>query len=118
MWEIDMGDRTSMRYRYEHRYAIWDIYLGYSFLHYRYGHHGHRYGIWASDMGDGSIDMLILHLDMGYLVTLMSCSSQALLRGVIDILEQCIGEAGLTYDDCEQGRPLLPVSSPLAPLLL
>jgi hypothetical protein len=68
-------------------------------------------------MGDGSIDMLILHLDMGYLVTLMSCSSQALLRGVIDILEQCIGEAGLTYDDCEQGRPLHLVSALLADVL-
>ena len=37
---------------------------------YRYGHPGYRYGIWANDMGDDSIDMVILHIDMGYLVTL------------------------------------------------
>jgi len=29
-----------------------------------------RYGRWANDMGDDSIDMVISHIDMGYLVTL------------------------------------------------
>ena len=42
-----MGDRTSIIYRYEYRYRTW-----------------------ANDMGDDSIDMVILHIDMGYLVTL------------------------------------------------
>jgi hypothetical protein len=28
-----------------------------------------EYGIWADDMGDDSIDMVISHIDMGYLVT-------------------------------------------------
>ena len=28
---------------------------------------GVRYGIWANDMGDDSIDMVITHIDMGYL---------------------------------------------------
>jgi hypothetical protein len=37
---------------------------------YRYGHPGYRYGIWANDMGDDSIDMVILDMDIGYLVTL------------------------------------------------
>jgi len=31
---------------------------------------GYRYGIWANDMGDDSIDMVILDIDIGYLVTL------------------------------------------------
>jgi hypothetical protein len=43
IWEIAMGDRTSMRY---------------------------RYGICANDMGDDSINMVVAHIDMGYLVTL------------------------------------------------
>jgi hypothetical protein len=30
---------------------------------------GYRYGIWANDMGDDSIDTVILHIDMGFLVT-------------------------------------------------
>jgi len=30
-----------------------------------------RYEIWAIDMGDDSIDMVILHIDMGYPVTLI-----------------------------------------------
>jgi len=32
---------------------------------------GSRYGIWANDMGDDSIDMVILRIDMGYVVTLL-----------------------------------------------
>jgi len=43
---------------------------------------------------------------------------QALLHGVINILKQCISQAGLTYDDCEQGRALLPDSAPLCPVQL
>ena len=39
---------------------------------YRYGHPGYRYGIWANDMGDDSIDTVILYIDVGYLVTLLS----------------------------------------------
>jgi hypothetical protein len=30
LWDIDMGDRTSMTNRYEYRYGVWDIDLGYS----------------------------------------------------------------------------------------
>jgi hypothetical protein len=37
---------------------------------YRYGHPGYRHRIWANDVGDDSIDMVILDIDMGYLVTL------------------------------------------------
>jgi hypothetical protein len=48
-----------------HRYG----YLPY--LSYRYGHPGYGYRIWANDMGDDSIDMVILYIDMGYLVTLL-----------------------------------------------
>ena len=36
-----------------------------------YGHPGYRYGIWDIDMGDDSIDTVILDIDMGYLVTLV-----------------------------------------------
>jgi hypothetical protein len=42
----------------------------YGYLPYRYGHPPYRYGIWANDMGDDSIDMIISHIDMGYIVTL------------------------------------------------
>jgi hypothetical protein len=41
---------------------------------YRYGHPGYRHGIWANDMEDDSIDMVILYIDMGYLVTLATPS--------------------------------------------
>ena len=37
---------------------------------YRYGHPGYRSGIWADDVEDDSIDMVISHIDMGYLVNL------------------------------------------------
>jgi hypothetical protein len=44
----------------------------YGYLPYRYGSPGYRYGIWANDVGDDhSIDMVILEIDMGYLVTLV-----------------------------------------------
>ena len=39
---------------------------------YRYGHPGYRYGIWDINMGDESIDAVILDIDMGYLVTLLA----------------------------------------------
>jgi len=39
-------------------------------LPYRYGHPGYRCGVWANDMGDDNIDMVILHIDIGYTVTL------------------------------------------------
>ena len=53
-----------MAYRYGHPP------YRYSHPGYRYGHAGYRYGIWANDMGDDSIDMVILDIDTGYLVTL------------------------------------------------
>ena len=31
-----------------------------------------RYAIWANDMGDDSIDKVISHIDMEYLVTLVT----------------------------------------------
>ena len=40
------------------------------YLPYRYGHPGYRYGIRANDMADDSIDTVISHINMGYLVTL------------------------------------------------
>jgi len=50
---------------------IWDTGCRYSYLPYRYSHPGYRYGIWANDMGDDTmIDVVISHIDMGYLVTL------------------------------------------------
>jgi len=42
----------------------------YGYLPYGYGRPGYRYGIWANDMADDSIDMIISHIDMGHLVTL------------------------------------------------
>jgi hypothetical protein len=69
-----MGDRTAMICRYEYRkvISIWDTVLVYQhgYLPYRYVHLGYRYGIWANDMGDDSIDKVISHIDMGYPVTL------------------------------------------------
>jgi len=50
--------------------SIWDTVCRYGHLPYRYGHPGYRCGRWANDMGEDSIDMVILHIDMGYLVTL------------------------------------------------
>ena len=58
--KIDMGYGLS----------ILDMVYRYGFLPYRNGHPGHRYGIWAHDMGDDSIDTVIPHTDMGYLVNL------------------------------------------------
>jgi hypothetical protein len=51
--------------------SIWDTgFYRYDHSPYRYGHPGYPYGNWDNDMGDDSIDMVILHIDMGYLVTL------------------------------------------------
>jgi hypothetical protein len=50
--------------------SIWDTICRYGKLLYQYGHPGYRYGIWANDMGDDSIDTVISHIDMGYPVTL------------------------------------------------
>jgi hypothetical protein len=65
----------------EYLLSIWDVmyrcgYLPnrYAYLTYRYGHPGYRYWIRANDMGDDRIDMVILHVDMGYLVTLRMTS--------------------------------------------
>jgi hypothetical protein len=51
-------------------FSIWYTVYRYVYLPYRYGHPGYRYGISADDMGDDSIDTVILDIDMGYLVTL------------------------------------------------
>ena len=65
IWDIDID--IDMGYGL----STWD--MGYRHGHspYRYGHPGYRYGIWANDMGDDRIDMVILDIDMGYLVTLV-----------------------------------------------
>jgi hypothetical protein len=42
----------------------------YGYLRYRYGHLGYQCGIGAKDVGDDSIDVIISHIDMGYLITL------------------------------------------------
>jgi len=54
----------------EYGTSIWDTVYRYGHLPCRFGHPGYRYGIWVDDMGDDSIDMVILHIDMRYLVTL------------------------------------------------
>ena len=68
-----------IRYRYgrsildidmEYKFSIWDKVHQYGYIPYRYGHPEYRYGIWTNDMGDDSIDTVISHIDMGYLVTL------------------------------------------------
>ena len=85
IWDIDMGYRygisiwdighqwdidrdIDMRYGL----SIWDMVYRYGHSPYRYGHPGYRHRIWANDMGDDSIDMVILDIDMGHLVTLLS----------------------------------------------
>jgi len=54
--------------------SIWDTVYRYGYLPYRYGHPGYRYVIRSNDMGDDSIDMNLLDIDMGYLVTLARAS--------------------------------------------
>jgi len=58
-WDIDRD--IDMRYGL----SIWD-------MAYRYGHPGYRCWIWANDMRDGCIDMVIVDIDMGYLDTLLT----------------------------------------------
>jgi hypothetical protein len=81
--EIDMGDRYG-RSMWEighqgdihgdidigYGISIWNTVYRYGYLPYPYGHPGYRYGIWADDMGVDRIDMIILDIDMGYVVTL------------------------------------------------
>jgi hypothetical protein len=59
--------------------SIWDMVYRYGYLPYRYGHPGYRYGIWATrnDLGDGSIDTVILEIDMGFPVTRRKKSVQS-----------------------------------------
>ena len=58
----------------EYGISIWDMVYRYGHPPYPYRHPGYPYGIWANDMGDDSIDMDILDIDMGYLVTLSVAS--------------------------------------------
>ena len=83
-WEIDMRDRYGNIRRHSRQWdidkdinigyvlSIWDMVIRYGYPPHRYGHPGYRYGTWANDMGDDSIDMVILGIDMGYLVALTS----------------------------------------------
>jgi len=55
----------------EYGLSIWDMVCPYGNLPFRYGHPGYRYRMWANDMGDDSIDMVISYIDVGYRVTLI-----------------------------------------------
>ena len=70
-----MGDRISMRNRYDYRYGIWGIDLGYGISIWlstiSIWSSWISIWLWANDMGDDSIDMVILLIDMGHLVSLM-----------------------------------------------
>jgi len=56
--------------------SIWDIcqrygmVYRYGYLPHRYGHPAYRYCMWARDMGDDSIVMVISNIDTGHIVTL------------------------------------------------
>ena len=50
--------------------SIWDVVYRHGCLPYRYGRPGYRYGISDKDMGDDSIDTVILDIDKGHRVTL------------------------------------------------
>jgi len=72
-----MGDRTSMSSNMNigmgyTGISIWDTVYAYGHLSCRYGHPGYRYEIWVDDLGDDSIDIVILRIDMGYFATLLS----------------------------------------------
>jgi len=56
--------------------SIWDIVYRDDYLPYRHGHRGYRYGIWANDMADDSVDTVILHIEMRYLVTLVGIENK------------------------------------------
>ena len=84
IWDIDVGYRTSMGtinmdVDMGYGLSIWDMVYRYGHTPYRYVHPRYRYGIWATDMGDDIIDIVILDIDMGYLVTL-ECTRKALAR--------------------------------------
>jgi hypothetical protein len=53
--------------------SIWDTV-------YRYGYLPHRYGRWDNDMGDDSVDVVVLHIDVGYPVTLVPTSPISMQR--------------------------------------
>jgi len=44
---------------------IWHTVYRYGYLPYRYGHPRYRYGVWTGDMGDDSINVIILCIDTG-----------------------------------------------------
>jgi hypothetical protein len=54
----------------EYGLSMWAMVYRYGWLPYGYGHSRYQYGIWANDMGDDIIDMVILDIDMGCHVTL------------------------------------------------
>ena len=79
IWEIghqcDIDRDTDMGYVL----SVWDIKHHYGYLPYRYGPSWISIsGDEANDMGDDSIDTVISHIDMGYLVTLPRCPSAPL----------------------------------------
>jgi len=94
MWDIghqwDIDRDIGMRYEL----SIWDMVYRYGHLPYRYGHPGYRYGIWANDMGEDSIDMVILDIDMGYLVTLLPTIRPCPCTGVVAGLVWFFGPTG------------------------
>jgi len=65
-------------------------------------------GIWANDMGDDSIDTVISHIDMGYLVTL----HQALLGPVLHHSHELVRPLQDTLDTL--GQQYLPLGSTVA----
>jgi len=108
IWNIDI----------EYWISIWDAVYRYGYLSYRYGHPGYRYGIWAHDIGDDSIDMVILGIDMGYLVTLIRMMRRP-YAAWFDIHTAERNQFALDFTHCEVGRCRLTVSKPVlkAPLV-
>ena len=95
---IDMGYRIS----------IWDTVYRCGYLPYRHGHPGYRYGIWANDMGDESIDTVILRIDMGYLVTLaLPQGGVVQRRGDGEIQVKAVGQPRGETD--QWGRQSIPI---------
>jgi len=56
----EIGHQRDIDKNIDMGYGIWDIDLGYSMSTWLF-----RSGIWADDMVDDSIDMVILRIDMG-----------------------------------------------------
>ena len=71
IWEIGHQWHIDMNIDVGYGISIWDTVYRYGKLPYRDCHPGYRCRIWANDMGDDSIDMVISHVDMGYLLTLV-----------------------------------------------